>query len=287
MDEATVIATAEPSGSDFAFMHSIMCQVGLPRSNVEGATFERRCGNASLLLTAGKLWNGKEWVQQPLPYGSMPRLILAYMNTYAVQNNTPEIPVGNSKSDFLKLLGKKATGGKTGTLAMFDKQVQALAACNMSLGFNLNGRAHTFDGKPVKHFEAWIKQQGEQLDLWPASITFSTDYFDTLKSHAVPQDIRAIMSLAKSALALDIYFMLAERLHRIDGRPTFLHWANLCEQYGQEYIGKNASKDFKTAYLTALKAALLAYPKAKVKVVAGGIMLIKSPPPIPYRLPQN
>lgn len=285
LDRATAIATTEPSGSDYGFMHSILCQVGLPRSKVEGTTFERKCGNVSLLLTAGKLYDGKKWVQQPLPYGSFPRLLLAYMNTYAVLKKTPVIPVGNSKTDFLRLIGKSATGGKTGTLNSFNAQIKAFAACNIQLGGSANGHAYTFDGKPVKQFDAWIKTQEGQLDLWPESIVFSQDYYETLIAHAVPQDMRAIMSLSKSALALDIYFMLVDRLHRIDkSKPVYLHWANLYEQYGQEYTGKNAAKDFKTAYLIALNKALLAYPKALVKSVRGGIVLRCSPPPIPYKL---
>lgn len=283
LERVTEIHMAEPGGNDMAFMHSTMCQVGLPRSKVDGTVFERKCGNSSLLLTAGSLYDGKKWVQQPLPYGAMPRLILAYLNTYAVQNNTPEIPVGNSKSDFLRLLGKAATGGKKGSIATFNKQIQALAACNISLGFSSNGHAYTFDGKPVKRFDAWIHHNEGQLGLWPATITFTTDYFETLREHAVPQDLRAIMSLSHSALALDIYFMLAERLHRITGGGFLLHWSNLFMQYGQEYIGKNAAKDFKRAYSNALETALHAYPKAKVKKVPGGIRLMKSPPPIPYK----
>lgn len=282
LDRATTIATIEPAGNDYSFMHSILCQVGLPRSKVKGTTFERKCGRVSLLLSAGKLWDGKEWVQQPLPYGPFPRLLLAYMNTYAVLKKTPVIPVGNSKTDFLHLIGKSATGGKTGTLNSFNAQIKAFSACNIQLGGSANGHAYTYDGKPVRQFDAWIKTQDGQLDLWPESIIFSQDYYETLIAHAVPQDMRAIISLSKSALALDIYFMLVDRLHRID-KPVYLHWANLYEQCGQEYTGKNAAKDFKKAYLVALNKVLLAYPKAIVKPVRGGVVLKHSPPPIPYK----
>lgn len=280
---AAEIAGERPNDEDRAYIHSIMCQVGLPRSKVEGNSFERQSGGVGLLVEAGKLWDGKQFLQQPIPYGTMPRLILAWMNTYAVRFNTPEIPIGDSASDFLKLLGKDVTGGKTGTFTAFKKQVQALSACRLTLGFNSNGMAHTYEGKPIKHFDAWITGKGSQRPLWPGSVTYSQEYYETLKGHAVPIDLRAFMSLKGSALAMDIYTMLAQRLHRISGRPLILHWANLRDQFGQEYKGKNADKDFKDAFLLQLKKVLAVYPQAKVKKVTGGLMLLASAPPIPFK----
>lgn len=284
LDAGTLISDQPPTGDDMAFMHSIMCQVGLPRSKVTETSFERHSGGAALLVEAGKLWDGHQFVQQPIPYGAMPRLILAWMNTYAVRFNTSEIPVGDSASEFLRMLGKNPNGGKRGSFTTFRKQVQALSACRMTLGFNANGRAHTYDGKPIKHFDAWIQSNEHQRPLWPGSVTFSEDYFQTLKAHAVPLDLRALMELQGSALAMDVYAWLSERLHRISGRPIILHWANLREQFGQEYKGKDPDKDFKDAFLIQLKKVLVVYPQAKVKQVTGGIMLMPSPPPIPYQI---
>lgn len=281
---AAEIAGERPDDDDRAYMHSIMCQVGLPRSKVEGTSFERYSGGAALLVEAGKLWDGKQFVQQPIPYGAMPRLMLAWMNTYAVRFNSPEIPVGDSASEFLRMLGhKNINGGRNGVYTTFRKQVQALSACRMTLGFNANGRAHTYEGKPIKHFEAWLNTEEKQRPFWPGSVTFSQDYYLTLKDHAVPLDLRAFMALKSSALALDVYTWLAQRLHRIQGRPVVLHWANLRDQFAQEYQGKDADKDFKKKFLPALRAALSVYPEAKVKQVTGGIMLMPSPPPIPYK----
>lgn len=278
------IAGARPDGDDLAFMHTIMCQVGLPRSKVDGSTFERHSGNAALLVEAGKLWDGEKFVQQPIPYGPMPRLMLAWMNTYAVRFRTQEIPVGDSASEFLRTLGQPTTGGKRGAFTTFRKQVQALSACRMTLGFNANGKAHTYEGKPIKRFEAWLHNTDEQRSFWPGVVAYSDEYYRTLIDHAVPLDMRALLALKGSSLAMDVYVWLAERLHRIEGRPLILHWANLRAQFAQEYQGKDADKDFKKKFLPALAAALAVYPQAKVKQVTGGLMLMASPPPIPYQL---
>lgn len=284
IDASVRIKSDPPSPNDFTFMHSIMCQVGLPRSRVNGSEFERRCGAAGLYIRAGKIWDGKQFLQQPVPYGPMPRLVMAYLNTQALRSKSPEIDVGNSASAFLKQLGKESSGGKNGSYTNFRKQLLALSACSITLGFSTADKAFTYDGKPIQKFEAWIGNSDNQGALWPGLITFSQDYFSTLIEHAVPLDIRALNALTGSALAMDIYAMLADRLHRIKGRPVVLYWQNLRDQFGQEYTGEDADKNFKKKFLPALKKVLAVYPEAKVKQVTGGILMMSSPPPIPYRV---
>lgn len=110
LEASSEISQYRATSEDATYFHSIMCQVGLPRSKVDGTTFERRCGGAVLLVKAGELWDGERFVSQPIPYGSMPRLILSYMNTIALRDRTQEIKVGNSASHFMKILGKKSQG---------------------------------------------------------------------------------------------------------------------------------------------------------------------------------
>lgn len=283
IDAAIRVKTTKPISKDLTFMHSIMCQVGLPRSQVSGIEFERRCGGAGIYIRAGKLWDGRNFVQQAVPYGPMPRLVMAYLNTQALRSRSPEIEVGNSASAFLKQLGKESSGGKNGSYTNFRKQLLALSACSITLGFNIPGKAITYEGKPIQRFEAWIGNSDHQGALWPGLITFSQDYFSTLIEHAVPLDIRALNTLTGSALAMDIYAMLADRLHRIKGRPVVLYWQNLRDQFGQEYTGEDADKNFKKKFLPALKKVLAVYPEAKVKQVTGGILMMYSQPPIPYK----
>lgn len=284
IDAGLAIKDNEPQSDDLTFMHSIMCQVGLPRSKVDGERFERICGNAGLYVQAGVLWDGRKFVKQPVPFGPMPRLIMAYMNTFALRHKTMEIAVGNSASEMLKMLGKDVGGGPRGSYTSFQTQAKALAACSLTIGFTSGSSAFTYDGKPIRQFEAWLSDSEMQPSLWPGVITLSEDYFNTLKDHAVPLDMRALGALKGSAMAMDVYAMLSERLHRISGRPLILHWKSLRDQFGQEFTGANAEKDFKRTFLAALKKAMEVYPDAKVKQVRGGLLLIASPPPIPYKM---
>ncbi len=287
IDAGIEISSDSPAGNDLTFMHSVMCQIGLPRSKVDGLSFERVCGSAGIYIQAGRLWDGKKFVQQQIPYGPMPRLVMAYLNTQALRYKSPEIDVGRSAQDFLKKLGKRSSGGVKGTYTTFKTQMLALAACNLSIGITTKNSAITYDGKPIKQFEAWLNTDDDKILSWPKKIIFSQEYYETLCEHAVPIDLRALNALSSSPLAMDIYIMLSERLHRInDRKPVRLFWTNLRDQFGQEYVGKNASKDFKRSFLIALKKVQTVYPSANIDIInkgRGGLLLMSSPPPVPYK----
>ncbi|PPU05221.1 replication protein [Xanthomonas arboricola pv. corylina] len=281
-DASTLIFGQRPTPADFAYTHALLCQVGLPRSKVDGDRFERTSGRASLMVTAGELWDGKAWAKQPLPYGSMPRLVLAWISTYAVRNNSAEIPVGDSASEFLRMLGITKGGGKSGAYTTFRKQVSALAACRLQIGYTTNNAARTFNGQPIESFDAWLTQEN-QRSLWPGQLILSRSYYETLRESAVPLDNRALQALKGSSLSLDLYAMLAHRLHRIEGRSLQLYWHQVKDQFGQEYQGVNGAKDFKRKFLTALRDVQAVYPQARVKQIDGGLLLQASPPPIAKR----
>ncbi len=179
---------------------------------------------------------------------------------------------------FLLTLGMGDGGGPRGGYTAIRKQVEALAACRLTIGMNIEGRVVNVDAKPIKRFDAWLHQDGSQQTLWPGVMELSTDFYETLTNHAVPLDYRALSALKHSALALDIYTWLAHRLCRID-KPAgvMLSWQNLREQFGQEYA---ESKDFKREFRDVLRQVAVVYPSARIEEVDGGIKLYESPPPI-------
>ena len=277
LDIGEHIASQPPIGEDLAFTHAVLCQVGLPRAQVAGREFMRRCGAAWMNVQAGWLDEGNGPVEQPIPYGAMPRLALAWVSTYAVRKKVREVPIGKSAAEFLRSMGIEKQGQRYLTLR---KQMHALAACHLQLG--LKGR--TFNGQPVEQFDAWTANpETRQRALWPGVMRLSTSYYESLIASAVPLDNRALHALKGSALALDIYAWLAHRLHRIEGRALMLHWKALRQQFAQEYTGPEADKNFKKKFLPALGQVLAAYPRAKVQRARGGLLLFPSPPPIAAR----
>jgi hypothetical protein len=260
------------------FLHTVMCQVGMPRRRTEARTFERHSGHTSVLLEAGKLWNGTQWMEQPLPYGTTPRLVMVHVSSEAIRTRNRSIEVGDSMRQFLTTLGMQTNGGERGGYTVFRRQMEALAACRLSLGMQEEGRVVTMDAKPIKRFEAWLQHDGTQHTMWPGVLELSQDFFDTLAVHAVPLDYRALAALKHSALALDIYTWLAHRLCRVSrANGVMLSWENLRDQFGQEY---GTSKDFKKEFRRALHQVRVVYPDARLDEIDGGLILRESRPPL-------
>lgn len=270
------IKESRPGRDEIAFMHSILCQIGLPRNRTDVERFERASGTATLEVRSGSIWDGQKMVPQFIPFGTIPRVILAYITTFAVRNKTPEIPFGDSTNEALRLLSITKSAER---LDMFKKQMLALSSCRMTMGFNSADTAYTFQGSPIEQFEAWLPDRSGSRPDWPSRIVLGQRFFETLTKHAVPSDFRALSKLSNSALAIDVYLFLAARLHRTS-KPTRISWKSLQDQFGQEYTGKRAPDDFRRAFLTALEAARKVYPDANVSVVRGAITLYPSRPPV-------
>jgi hypothetical protein len=274
----TAAEIMEDSPDRVDFLHAVLCQVGMPRSQQNERIFERRSGAASMLLEAGRLWTRQGWKEKPLPYGTRPRLVMVHISGEAVRKQTRQIEVGDSMRDFLRILGIDTNGGPRGGYTMFKKQMEALAACRLTLGMSLEGRDVTINTQPITRFEAWLQHDGAQRVMWPGVLELSQEFYETLANHAVPLDGRALAALQHSSLALDIYTWLAHRLCRVrKAGGVKVSWANLQEQFGQEY--RNV-KDFKKEFRQALTQVLVVYPGANLDGFHGGFILLPSPPPV-------
>jgi hypothetical protein len=112
-------------------------------------------------------------------------------------------------------------------------------------------------------------------------VQLSLDYWESLKAHAVPLDETAVGGLSHSALALDIYAWLAQRLHRVpEGAPALLVWPILHDQFGLGYARLN---DFRKYFKVALNQVGAVYPKARVELDRRGMTIRNSPPPVAYQ----
>lgn len=263
---------AQEEAREIVFQHGIMCQVSLPRSRQQGRTFERSFKNASILIEAGKVWDGFSWVEQPLPYGAKPRLALLYINGQAIKTQSQEIDIGRSYADFCSKLGL-SKGGRA--FYELKKQMTALAAARMTFGFTQpEGIASTLDVKPIKRFDAWITKEEKQPSLWPAVLHLDEEYLKSLIEHAVPLPFDTISSLRDSALSLDLLAFFARRLHTLE-RPVRVPYVLFKEQFGQEY---KDLKPFKAKFLKAVRDVKGTYTAASIEQVTGGLLLKPSAP---------
>lgn len=270
----------EVAGDDNpAFLHAVLCQVGLPRSPIDERHFTRTSGSASLRLDAGQWFDGRTWEDMPLPSGTRPRLVLFHVCSEAVRTRSPVVEVEDSVRAFLRRL-RIDTNGRH--MKAFRRQMLALAACRMQLGYKTADRVVNLKCDPIDEFEAWVQTDDDgQRAMWPGVITLSGKFFDTLAEHAVPLDPGAIGELQNSALALDVYTWLAHRLCRVrQNAGASVSWSALKGQFGQEY---RSEKDFKRELVGALAKVLPVYPGARVEKIRGGLRLLPSPPPVKRR----
>lgn len=196
------------------------------------------------------------------------------------------IEVERSLTAFVRRLQDPTKRGKTGPngyqIRAFKDQLGRLSAALLRVATIKDNRTFQIDGKVVFGFDLWFPKNEQQRVLWSSTIQLSLDYFDSLQKHAVPLDERALAALAHSAMALDIYAWLAQRLHRIPhGKPQFITWAAIKGQFGMEFKRMN---DFRKKFLLALRQVFLCYPKANVELDHKGLILRHSQPPVSARL---
>ena len=264
---------------EIAYQHTILCQTSLPYRDPgdDVRRWQRRQGGAVLEVEAGRALHPEmgEFVDVRLPFGPKARLVLMHLNSTAIRTQSACVDVGDSLTSFVKRIGLTTDGR---TVRGIKDQVGALSAAMIRMGFTGPQGAYEFDAKIVSGFNLWFPKDARQRVLWPSVVHLSGEYFSSLVEHAVPLDERAIGALSHSAMALDLYAWLAQRLHRIP-KPhrQFIPWPVVKEQFGGDY---ERLRKFREKFLLALHQVHAVYPAAKLDVTDGGLFLYTSPPPV-------
>lgn len=277
LDAATEILSSRPEKIDF--LHTVQCQCGIPYNNPgdEVREWERRQGMATLRMEAGSAYDPTtgDFVKLGLPYGEKPRLVLIHLATEAIRSGSPVIDVEDSMTAFARALGISINGPH---LRHLKDQLSRLASATVRMGMVEGGRAVQVNTQIVSAFDLWYPTEPGQRMLWPSTVRLSAEYFASLERHAVPLDRRAVGALSGSALALDVYTWLAQRLHRVPaGKPQFVPWAGVYDQFGQGYA---RIRDFRRRFLETLRQVQAVYPQSRLSADEGGITLEHSPPPV-------
>ena len=283
------VAIRQDQAEDITYQHSIICQTGLPVRHQDARVWERRQGRALLRMEAGAAVppGGSEWVELPLPYGPKARLVMMHLNSEAIRTRSPKIEVESTLTAFVRRVmngpnpeDRRDPNGRE--IRAFKEQLAALSAATVRLNINDEEQSRHLNTRIVSEFDLWFSKDSRQRVLWSSTVHLSPEYFDSLLGYAVPLDERAIASLAHSALALDVYAWLAQRLHRIAvERSQLVPWTALYEQFGQGY---SELRFFRRKFIAALRQVQIAYPDARFSTDSRGMELRQSEPPISKRL---
>lgn len=261
------------------YVARVLAQVTLPHSKPESNEFERTNGNVRIHMMAP--------AKVGLPYGTYPRLILAWIATEAKLTNSPELELGDNLSAFMRGLDLVPHGGRWGTITRLREQLERL------MGTAISWTTYEANGKtlrnviPVREAKLWWDpKRPAQSDLWKSSLRLDQEFFEGLVSKAVPVDMRALKALAheRSPLALDIYTWLTYRMSYLEA-PTVIPWESLQGQFGGDFTRTRA---FKEKFLERLKQVQELYPAARVRPLnetgrgaRKGLLLEPSPTHVP------
>ena len=299
--EAQLAIDAEDAAQagQLGFMARAMVIATMPHKDPKVQTFYRKNGDFSLRMTAG--------AGGGLPFGIYPRLLMSWVTTEAVRRRSPRIVIDESMGWFIKnVLGvNTSTGGRSGSLTRVTEQMKRLFGAMITAEYELAEKRYALQNVVIanglsidkrelaKAWNAerpllasptagtehalWTPQSKEEAGQWYSHIELSQRFYDEIIERPVPIDLRAYKALRKSPLAMDVYTWLTFRMSYTVRRTRPIRWEGLQWQMGSGYpFTEQGTRDFKKAFLKALKAAHTVYPEAHFEIADQGLVLLPS-----------
>lgn len=267
--------SAQEAGA-LGYMARVLVQATMPHSRKEGTNFTRSNGSLTVEIAASI---------KGLPYGSYPRLLLAWLTTEAVRTQSSKLYLGDSLSGFMGKLGLLPTGGRWGTIPRLRDQADRLFKSHV-LAYESTvqegGRSRS-RGTSIAVADEWDlwwdpRDSTEQGGLFQSWVELTDKFYRQVTDRPVPLDLRAIGVLKKSPLALDLYAWATYRMSYLSHR-TQIPWEALQLQFGADYADNSQGRrDFKRKLLDALRKVAAVYPDLRADEGEHGLLLLPSPP---------
>ena len=104
LDQINQLVAASEADADLGFMARLLALCSLPRTNPgDRLQYKRVNGPYTLVMFSSG--------ETKLPYGNLPRLLLAWVCTEAVRTQSRELILGRSLADFMRSVGVYDDGG--------------------------------------------------------------------------------------------------------------------------------------------------------------------------------
>lgn len=276
LDIATAIELDESTGHGINFAARLFAQLSLPYKDPGDLTeWVRRNGHLTLSVTPGVITTRNGERKRGYPYGVIPRYLLSWMTTEAVQTRSRTLELGGSLSAFLRKLGLNA-GGASG-VRMHD-QLRRLTNASMHLeDLRPQGERWSIAGSNVNlvsNYQLWFSKNDPEgtTPLIDSTITLSQEFYQSIIEAPVPLNPQILKALAGSPMRLDLYTWLAYRLSYAT-QKSVVPWRKLMGQFGAEY---SVQRQFKAALERNLREVQILCPGANVRVLPSGLMLLPS-----------
>ena len=273
-DQVNRLVGASEADPDRGFLGRTMALCSLPRTNPGNQLqYERRNGPFTLGMIAG--------LNNKLPFGTNPRLILSWLCTEVVRPGSREIVLGRSLSEFMRKLGISSTDGRG--QARLRNQMDRLFNCTVSMIYkDEHGKATVNSLIALRTEFWWNPKHPDQTGLWESKVRLSESFFNEIVSHPVPLDLTTLKALKRSPLGLDLYLWLVYRTFALRS-PLRLSWRQVYRQFGSDPAkasNKFTVRSFREKVLRELKKIKLAWPDLNYTTARGVLILLPSVPHI-------
>lgn len=209
------------------------------------------------------------------PYGSIPRLLLAWVTTEATRTKSHRLELGANLNSFMSALGLSAnTGrGKRGDAKRLRDQMDRLFNANISFQYATKGERRSGAARlnmqiARKSVFWWSEKNPQQSVLWDSWIELTEEFYKAVTAEPLPLDVRILKHIKQSPLAIDLYTILNREAYRASkgGKPRFLAWKWLQAQIGNEY---GDSRNFRAKALIQIQHILDVNPHLLLKQEKG------------------
>ena len=270
-DQLEDLEKARDAEPELGFMMRLLALCTLPRTNLGDRTqYVRRNGPYTLIMSAVG--------QEKLPFGNLPRLLLAWVCTETVRTQSRTLKLGRSLSEFMRKLDiTNHSGGVRGDRTRLKNQMQRLFSANVMLIEKQSHRERAVSSNIVDRRDYWWDPKGDQPMLWDSTIELGEMFYDEIVSCPVPLDMHILRSMKRSALGLDLYLWLNYRMFKLR-EPLRLTWRQLYRQFGPtNKADKVTINNFRAQVLRELAKLKDAWPQLDYRTPMGCLDLHPSP----------
>ena len=273
-DQVDQLVSASEADPEMGFMGRLLALCSLPRNNPGNRKeYKRVNGPFTLYMIAGG--------DNKLPFGNLPRLILAWVCTETVQTGRREIVLGKSLADFMRSLGIYSSSG--GKYTRLRNQMDRLFSATVQLIYeDEHGKATVNSLIADSTAFWWNPKRPAESTLWESKIELSEKFFNEIIRHPVPLNMNTLTALKRCSLGLDLYLWLTYRMFTLK-RPLRLTWRQMYQQFGVDpaQASKNQTvQNFRYKVLRELKKIKLAWPELNYSTARGVLILSPSAPAI-------
>lgn len=279
---AELIAIPQDS-PEMGFMTRLLTLCSLPRTDPGNRLqYKRETGPYKLVMIAGG--------DNRLPYGTLPRLLLAWVCTEAVRTQNRELQLGHSLAEFMRELGMNSdSGGATGNRTRLRQQIERLFSCNVELIQNLPNVKRGISSLIADERELWWDYKTPEQDtLWQSRIRLGEKLYQEIIAHPVPIDMRILKAMRRSSLGLDLYMWLSYKTYSLltgsGAKVQRLSWHQLYVQFGKDPAAaadKITVQAFRKDILRELRKLKLCWPTLDYKTPTGFLEIKGCIPSIP------